>query len=627
MRKKFFLILCILLLVLPACKKNTKPTILLITIDTLRRDHLGFYGYPLETSPFIDQLAKKGTVFKNVITPLPLTDGSHATILTSLHPLIHQVIRNATSLKDNVESIAEVLKKNGYYTIGTVAAFHLSSKYNFSQGFDSFSDTWDKNIKYNENWFRVAESVNKSLFEQIDEFLEKRKNNEKENEKPLFIWVHYYDPHTPYVNRKEITFAPYENNKKQFPYINYDKEIRYTDENIKNLFAYLEKKGLSENMLTCITADHGEQLGEHGASAVHHDFYSETSFVPLIFQGYRIPKNKVIENNVSTMDIAVTILGRLNLDFGKPRFEHGAGVNLLAPNGKLNTIPPREFLIIGDPTFIRSIQCLSTPFSYILNFDKMYKRWFVVRGTSDNRGTNGARGTSGTDINPGFENRLITVPAGVWSEEFLTKSDKYVMEIKYPDNLRTGLYFGVLRFNVEKDNGFSVGYRIGPGNSKTTYSFADKKAGTITITAFFPITPLDHLTGLVQRKKETRITNLKFALLPGEEALNYIMNFPGRIELENRIFMALKTQRKTKTGDELYNLEADIGMAKNLIPGSSTDSSNAPAFKEKVVKSKKVIYDCLRIYREESKKIFGKSVEEKPLTEEEKNMLKSLGYL
>lgn len=254
----------------------------------------------------------------------------------------------------------------------------------------------------------------------------------------------------------------------------------------------------------------------------------------------------------------------------------------------------------------------------------MYKQWFVARETRMTRVT---RDAGKTAVNPGVEDRLITVPTGGWSEDFLTKSEKYVMEIKYPDKLRTGLYFGVLRFDVEKDNDFSVGYRIGPGNTKTTYSFADKKPGTITVTAFFPVTPLDHLTGLIQRKKETRVTNLKFALLPGEEALTYIMNFPARIELENKIFIGLKTQRRFKTGDELYNLETDIGMVKNIIAGNNSDPQSSPALKERVVKSKKVIYDFLQIYRKESKKILNNFAEDKPLTEEEKNMLKSLGYL
>ncbi|HLP48450.1 MAG TPA: sulfatase-like hydrolase/transferase, partial [Candidatus Kapabacteria bacterium] len=497
----------------------------------------------------------------------------------------------------------------------------LSSKYNFSQGFDSFSDTWDKNIKYNEPWFRIGESVNKSLFEQVDEYLEKRKKNEKENDKPLFIWVHYYDPHTPYVNRKEITFKDYEKNKKQFRFINYDKEIRYTDEQIKKLFGYLEKKGLTETMVTCITADHGEQLGDHGASAVHHDFYSETAFVPLLFHGYRIPKNKVVEEYVSTMDIAATIFGRLKLDEQKPWPVQG--VNLLDPKGNPKPVPQREFLVIGDPTFVRSIQWLSAPFSYIMNFDYMYKQWFVAR-VARRPVVPGA----GTGTAPDFEDRLIKVPTGVWHEEFLDKSDKYVIEIKYPDKLRTGLYFGVLRFDVEKDNGFSVGYRIGPGNTKTTYSFADKKTGAVTITAFFSVTPLDHVTGIIQRKKETRIANLKFALLPEAEALKYITDIPARVEVENRIFAGLKTQRKLKTGDELYNLETDVAMVKNIFPGSGSDSSShIPLLKERVVKGKKAIYDFIRFYGEESKKILGKSTDEKALTEEEKDMFKSLGYL
>jgi arylsulfatase A-like enzyme len=609
-KKFFFLVLCTLALLWPGCtKKQAKPNILLITIDTLRRDHLGCYGYQLNTSPFIDSLAKDGVVYKNVVTPLPLTDGSHATILTSLHPLAHQVIRNATSLKDKVETIAEVLKKNGYYTIGTIAAFHLSSKYNFNQGFDSFSDTWDKSIKNNEHWFRVAESVNKSLFEQIDEYLENRKKDEKEKDKPLFIWVHYYDPHTPYVNRKEITFEAYEKNKKRYPFINYDKEIRYTDEYVQELHKYLEEKGLSETLLTCITADHGEQLGDHGASAVHHDFYSETTLVPLIFHGYKIPKGKTVDDLVSTTDIAVTLLGKLNLNFEKPGHMHG--INLFDPKGYPKPVPAREFLVIGDPAFVRSIQWLSMPYSYIINFDYMYKQWFVARGAEKS----------------GLADRLIPVPEGAWREEFLEKSDKVVVDIAYPDTLRSGLYFGVLSFDVEKDNGFSVGYRIGPANTKATYSFDDKKNGTVTITAIFPVTPLDHLSGVIQRKKETRVANLKYALLPEEETLGYITNIPGKIEVENRIFAALKTQRKFKTKDELYNLETDLAMIKNIIPGKDSNSPVSPVLKERVVKGKKAIYGFLRFFREENRKILGKTHGDKPLTQEEKDMLKSLGYL
>ena len=128
---------------------DVKPNILLITIDTLRRDHLGVYGYPRETSPFMDQLAREGMMFKHTITPIPSTAPSHASILTSLHPLTHGASGNASPLTDKAQTIAEVLKQNGYYTIGTVAVVFLSTKYNFSQGFDSFSDEWEEKPKIN----------------------------------------------------------------------------------------------------------------------------------------------------------------------------------------------------------------------------------------------------------------------------------------------------------------------------------------------------------------------------------------------------------------------------------------------------------------------------------------------
>ncbi|MCP5054735.1 MAG: sulfatase, partial [bacterium] len=243
--KKLLPLAIAILTLFPHCTKKppAKPHILLITVDTLRRDHLGFYGWARNTSPFIDQLAKNGTVFKNTITPLPLTDGSHASILTSLHPLVHGVRNNATRLMDNVETIAEALKKNGYHTIGAVSVYHLGSGYNYSQGFDSFSDQWDKNKKHNLEWQRIAKYTNQSLFQQIDDY---KKNH---NNKPLFIWVHYYDPHVPYINWEHIQFKP-QTRMKYKGTERYDKDIRYTDDAIKTLHNYLEQKELTKKLVT-----------------------------------------------------------------------------------------------------------------------------------------------------------------------------------------------------------------------------------------------------------------------------------------------------------------------------------------------------------------------------------------
>ncbi|MFC2155902.1 sulfatase [Acidobacteriota bacterium] len=336
----------------------------MITIDTLRRDHLGCYGYFRKTSPFIDKLAQKGVKFEHVITPITATSGSHASILTSLHPVTHNVTNNGDILNRKVQTMAEVLQQNGYYTIGAIAVKILSAKYNFSQGFDSFSDQWNENEHFNTPSQRTARSINESLFKQIAEY----RNNH--SEKPLFMWVHYYDPHTPYRQIDHITFRKkLQRTTNREPVNRYDKEIHYTDEHIKELYDHLEATGIAKKMVTCITADHGEQFGEHGYYNCHGDFYSETTLVPLIFSGYDISRNKVFDEYISTMDIPVTLLKRVNLSFDSPV----EGIDLLAAGKHSQRRGKRNFLIMGYPAHTKSLQLLSYPFAFILNLDYHFK--------------------------------------------------------------------------------------------------------------------------------------------------------------------------------------------------------------------------------------------------------------
>ena len=214
----------LMMLLLPSCGdgKKIKPHILLITIDTLRRDHVGIYGYPRHTTPYLDELARGGLRFKHAITPVPLTAPSHASILTSLHPITHQLTFNGAQLSNEVQTIAEVLKKNGYYTIGATAVKLLSSKYGFSRGFDSFSDEWEKKKNLDTAYERTAPSVNASISLQVEEYLANPANKNK----PLFIWVHYFDPHWPYHEWEHIHFKnklPKDENRE--PMKRHDKEI------------------------------------------------------------------------------------------------------------------------------------------------------------------------------------------------------------------------------------------------------------------------------------------------------------------------------------------------------------------------------------------------------------------
>lgn len=594
--KNFLLLVCLcIIFVLPCCKKEVKPNILLVTIDTLRRDRLGCYGYLPDTTPFIDRLASEGLVFKNVITPLPLTCPSHASILTSLHPLTHQLISNAKKLDLRVETIAEVLKKNGYYTIGAVAAKHLSGQYNFSQGFDSFSDDWDPDIKdwkgrvnnFTKNTQRIAKSVNQSLIKQVEDYLDKYRN------KPLFIWVHYFDPHAPYIDREDIVI-----NKRKRDVINrYDKEVRYTNDYIERLYHFLEKKGLTGRMITCITADHGEQLGEHGFTVQHYDVYSETTFVPLIFHGYKIPKNKTIEKEyISTMDIGVTLLELANLNFGKPV----DGVPLLKANGSPAALPQREQLVIGCPAYVKSLQLISYPYSYILNVDFFYKSSYVSRE------------------NKLPENRFKPIPHK-WIHLYhpgKTNDSEIRITLPYTHIFGQGMKFAALRFEIEKNNGVYIGFR--PDGNKWSKPF---KIGNHTkglVTAYFPLTPLDQTLLNIGFKEGAKIVNLRYSLLSKQEFSNYSHSMK---KIENkRVFGSLQTLRKFKTRDELYNLDTDIKMEKNLV-----DIENHPI--KLVEEGKKKIYSFLDYYLERMKKTIGKSKPGKDLTDKEKEMLKSLGYL
>jgi len=575
-----FIILILTVLFFSSCgSEKIKPNILLITIDTLRRDHLGVYGYPRNTSPFIDRLARAGVMFKYAVTPIPSTTGSHASILTSLHPLTHNAIALGSHLHEKVETMAEVLKKNGYYTIGTVAVKLLSGKRKFSQGFDSFSDEWDNTAKHDTKYERTAASVNQSLYAQIDQYISNHK------EKPLFIWVHYFDPHTPYHDKKHITFKnkrPERENNRGIKW--YDKEIRHTDSHIERLYKYLSETGIAGRLVTCVTADHGEQFYEHGYTFCHADFYSETTLVPLIFHGRGIPENKTVNNYVSTMDIAVTLLGLANLTFDSPT----GGINLMDLYIKNDYTGERKFLIIGNPNYERSLQLLGNPFDYILNFDYHYEYWFI----------------SGQDIIPG--NRFKPIPKA------RVKTKNNVMRIKVPKSLRRGRNFVIVRVDIKKNEGLAVDIKMTP------YSFTNKIRDLEEIehlNIIYPVTIMDSIIVNLELNNGTIVDNVRYTYISKQE-------FPGDStvrKIKNKIYEKLLTRRKDKRKNELFDLSSDIKMERNLV--------GSKRLKPIIQEYGKLIYSAFKYYYEKKNRLLKGSKSKKNLTKEDKEMLKSLGYL
>lgn len=567
-------------------RDKVKPNILLITIDTLRRDHLGVYGYPRETSPFMDQLAREGMMFKHAITPIPSTAPSHASILTSLHPLTHRSTGNAYPLTDKAQTIAEVLKQNGYYTIGTVAVVFLSRKYNFSQGFDSFSDEWEEKPNINTSFDRVAESVNESLFQQVDEYLLKQKDKAK----PLFIWVHYYDPHWPYREIPEIEFKT-DVPGQRLPNSNkrYDKEIRYTDEHIRKLFDYLKEKGLAKQLVTCITADHGEEFGDHGTSGGHADFYTEDIFVPLIFHGFHIPKNKIVETYVSTMDIPVTLLGLVNLNFDTLT----EGIDLMEAYKKPGDQANRKMLIVGNGRYTRSLQMLGYPWTYILNLDHHYRYFFI----------------SYRDDFPGSRAHFKGVKKG-W-----IKTKKNTMIVPLPYVMKKGFNYTVFQADIKENKGFRLQIKMIP------YALSQKidiPAEVKTLTIIYPTAVRDRI--LVQMEPEAGTVidtdNLRYAFFLKQE-LPVDLNSLQKVK--NEIYKKFPTLRKKKDQDEFFDLSADVGMKNDLV--------ELKKLKPKILEYHKMSYEAYKYYYQKGKKLLKGKMTKESLTEEEKKMLKTLGYL
>ena len=277
--------------------------VLLLTIDTLRADHLGCYGYHGVETPHIDRLAEDGVLFINATCQVPLTLPSHCSILTGTYPMHHGVRDNAGFyLDDNKTTLAEILKNYGYATSGFIGAFVLDSRWGIDQGFDYYFDNFDL-TKYK---FVSLDAVQRRGEEVLDEaFLWWDKNGHNK----FFTWIHLYDPHTPYDPPE-----PYQSMFRGKPYGSYDGEIAYTDMLIGQLIAKLEEKGVLDNTLIIFTADHGEMLGEHRESCHGFFIYDAATRIPLIIKPPTTAlKGRVIETQVQSVDIVSTILHMLDI--------------------------------------------------------------------------------------------------------------------------------------------------------------------------------------------------------------------------------------------------------------------------------------------------------------------------
>lgn len=306
--KKFFPIVCFLMLA--GCERAIKPArmdVIFITIDTLRADHLGAYGYNFVETPVIDRLAKEGVVFEQTRAVTPLTLPSHTSIFTGLYPPSHGVRDNGDyRVDERITTLAEILQNNGYATGAVVGAVVLAREFGLSQGFDHYDDEGLRERKFENQLVSVfPERSASEVTDKAIEWLKAICGESDKRKQNFFLWLHYFDPHFGYSPP-----PPFAQRYASHPY---DGEIAYTDEQIGRLFEEVRKLRGSKNLLIVLTADHGEGLGEHGELSHGVFLYDATMHVPLIFYSPTVLKPRRVKWRVSSVDIVPTVLELLGI--------------------------------------------------------------------------------------------------------------------------------------------------------------------------------------------------------------------------------------------------------------------------------------------------------------------------
>jgi len=304
---------------------SARGRLILISLDTLRADHLGCYGYARPTSPFLDSLAARGTLFENAIAPLPGTLPSHMSIFTGLFPAEHGVYPPDAVLSPQIRTLPEVLRAHGFRTAGHVEGGYVEGRYGFSRGFDEWSDP-SPLVEREGRLFKTTDAVKRTFRSGLD-FLRKVRPSES-----FFLFLHTYSIHDPYdppepyrslywkgdpppgafepigtellaFNQGGRTLAP---RAVEYYEALYDAQINYTDDVVKDFFAGVARLGLADDVSVIVTSDHGEEFLEHG-KLVHQQVYHENVHVPLIVVRPRQAEARRVPTLVQSVDIAPTL--------------------------------------------------------------------------------------------------------------------------------------------------------------------------------------------------------------------------------------------------------------------------------------------------------------------------------
>ena len=323
--------------------RDTRPNVVLISIDSLRADHLGTYGYERDTSPNLDALAREGVVFENAVSTTTWTLPAHISMMTSLYPDIHGVQKGRMALSEQAALAPEILQLAGWATGGIVSGPFLGAHFGYARGFDHYDD---QTISFKNHTASHKGITSPVVHEEAVEWLETRPED-----KPFFLFLHYWDVHYDYIPPPpfdtlfdpdydgQMTGERFFGNKGFRPGMNprdrdhivalYDGEIAFVDSYLGKIFEDLKDRDLWDDTLVIVTSDHGDEFLEHGRKGHRQNLYQSTLQVPLVM---KLPRGRWagqrIASRVGIIDLPPTILEIAGLE-SPPEFNGRSLVSLM----------------------------------------------------------------------------------------------------------------------------------------------------------------------------------------------------------------------------------------------------------------------------------------------------------
>jgi len=261
----------------PADNSRVARNVLLITIDTLRADRVGAYGYSAARTPALDALARSGVRFDAAYAAAPITLTSHASLMTGRYPPGHGARHNGMRVDSRIPTIADVLAQQGFATAAFIAAFPLDRRFGLSKGFQIYSDRMPRGEDGRPANERPGRMVVDEAMDWIGGHLHQR----------FFVWVHLFEPHAPYGNPADPSEA------RRPVAVRYDDEIAEADRQMGRLIDALGDS--RHDTLIVAAADHGEAFGEHGEISHSVFTYDTTLRVPLLVAGPGVPAGQTVE--------------------------------------------------------------------------------------------------------------------------------------------------------------------------------------------------------------------------------------------------------------------------------------------------------------------------------------------